>query len=78
MNEVILPEIRFALLPTIYLNTIRSYLNELGYVYIKVKKRIYMNRHEREDVVVYWKIFLEQMNQLEDRIPIFSGDNLEK
>jgi len=59
MNKVILPEIGFAPLPTIYLNTARSYLNELGYVYTKVKKGIYMDRHERKNVMAYQKIFLK-------------------
>ena len=78
MNEIILPGLGFAPSPTIHLNTARNYLKELGYTYSKVKKGIYIDGHEREDVVVYRKIFLEQMDELENRMPIFSGDNLEE
>ncbi|CAG8776419.1 9097_t:CDS:1, partial [Funneliformis caledonium] len=34
--------------------------------------------YEREDVMAYRKIFLEQMNNFEYRMPIFLEDNLEK
>ncbi len=47
-------------------------------MYTKVKKRMYIDRLEREDVVAYQKVFLERMNELEDRMPIFSKNNLEK
>ena len=63
---------------TVHANTANNYLKELGYVYTKVKKRMYVDRHERKDVMVYRKVFLERMNELEDRMPIFSGDNLKK
>ncbi|CAB4416861.1 unnamed protein product [Rhizophagus irregularis] len=78
MNEVILPGLGFAPSPTIHINTARNYLKELGYTYAKVKKGIYIDGHEREDVVAYRKIFLEQMSEFEYRMPIFSGDNLEE
>ncbi|CAG8762363.1 8685_t:CDS:2, partial [Cetraspora pellucida] len=38
INEVILPGLRFVLLPTISLNTAKNYLKELGYIYKRVKK----------------------------------------
>ena len=47
-------------------------------MYTKVKKRMYIDRLEREDVVAYQKVFLEWMNEFEDRMPIFSKNNLEK
>src|SRR6266542_877140 len=78
MNEIILPGLGFAPSPTIHLNTVKNYLKELGYIYAKVKKRMYMDGYERENVVAYQKIFLERMSKLEDRMPIFSGDNLEE
>jgi len=53
-------------------------LKELRYIYAKVKKGMYMNKHEREDVVAYRKIFLERMNELKCKIPTFSGDNLKE
>ena len=78
MNEIILLKLRFALSLIIYINTVKNYLKELEYVYIKVKKGIYVNRHEREDVIVYQKVFLEWMNELKNRMPIFLEDNLKK
>ncbi len=39
---------------------------------------MYVDGYERKDVVAYQKVFLECMNELEDRISIFSKDNLEK
>ncbi|PKC55377.1 hypothetical protein RhiirA1_354559, partial [Rhizophagus irregularis] len=65
MNEIILPGLGFAPSPTIHINTARNYLKELGYTYAKVKKGIYIDGHERKDVVVYRKIFLEQMSEFE-------------
>ncbi|CAG8616996.1 10177_t:CDS:2 [Funneliformis caledonium] len=43
----------FALSLTIHLNIARNYLKELGYTYAKVKKGIYIDGHEKEDVVAY-------------------------
>jgi len=59
MNKIILPELGFAPPLTIHINTARNYLKELGYKYAEVKKGIYIDEHEREDVVAYRKIFLE-------------------
>src|SRR4051794_27135484 len=78
MNESILPGLRFTPSLTIHVNTARNYLKELRYIYVKVKKGMYIDGHEREDVVAYQKIFLERIGELEYRMPIFSGDNLEK
>jgi len=74
MNEVILPGLGFAPSPTIHLNTARNYLKKLGYTYAKVKKGIYIDGHEREDVVEYRKVFLEEISKLERRMPVFSDD----
>ncbi len=78
MNENILPGLRFAPSLIIHINTARNYLKELSYTYAKVKKGMYIDRHEREDVVTYQKIFLERISELELRMLIFSGDNLEE
>ena len=59
MNGVILLGLEFALFPTIHLNIARDYLKELKYTYAKVKKGMYIDKHEREDVVAYQKNFLE-------------------
>ncbi|CAG8807484.1 12668_t:CDS:2, partial [Cetraspora pellucida] len=47
---VILPMLRFAPPLTISLNTAKNYLKKLGYVYKRVKKDIYIDEHEIEDV----------------------------
>ena len=39
---------------------------------------MYVNKYERKDMIAYWKVFLKWMNELENRIPIFSGNNLKK
>ena len=53
MYEIILPGLGFASFPIIHFNTAKNYLKELGYTYAKVKKGIYIDGHEREDVVAY-------------------------
>ncbi|CAG8822955.1 12970_t:CDS:2, partial [Cetraspora pellucida] len=77
MNEIILPGLGFAPPPTISLSTTKNYLKELGYIYERVKKDAYVDRHKREDVVAYQSIFLKRMSEFEHRMPIFSGDNIE-
>jgi len=59
INENILSELRFASSSTIYINTVRNYLKELRYIYVKVKKKMYIDGHERKDVMAYQKIFLK-------------------
>ena len=53
MNEVILSRLGFALSLTIYANTAKNYLKELEYVYTKVKKKMYIDRLKKKDVVAY-------------------------
>ncbi|CAG8793067.1 24633_t:CDS:1, partial [Cetraspora pellucida] len=62
---------------TISFNTAKNYLKKLRNIYKRVKKRIYINGYEKEDVVAYQKIFLEQISKLESRMLIFSDDNME-
>jgi len=59
MNEIILSRLGFALSLTIHANTAKNYLKELEYVYTKVKKKMYIDRLEKEDVIAYQKVFLE-------------------
>ncbi|CAG8800530.1 2173_t:CDS:1, partial [Dentiscutata erythropus] len=77
INKVLLPGLGFAPPPTISLNTAKNYLKELGYIYERVKKDVYIDRHEKEDVVAYREIFLQRISELEYRMPIFLGDNIE-
>ncbi len=59
MNENILLGFRFASSLTIYINITKNYLKELGYIYAKVKKGMYIDGYKKEDVVAYQKIFLK-------------------
>jgi hypothetical protein len=79
MNKVILSGLGFASSSIIYdINTARNYLKELGYTYVKVKKEIYIDGHEKEDIVAYRKIFLEIISEFEYKMPIFLRDNLKE
>ncbi|RGB33311.1 hypothetical protein C1646_761837 [Rhizophagus diaphanus] len=78
MIQMILLGFGFAPSSTIYINTVRNYLKEFEYTYAKVKKGVYINGYKKKDVVAYRKIFLEQMNEFEHRMSIFSEDNLEE
>jgi hypothetical protein len=42
------------------------------------KKGIYFDRHKREDVIEYRKVFLNKMLQYEKFMPIFEGENMEQ
>jgi hypothetical protein len=55
LNSSILPSLNVALKRPLGVRTGRCWLRKLGYCYIKLKKGMYMDGHECEDVVVYWK-----------------------
>ena len=63
VNEVLLPS--SVLEPgfpwTIHVETVRKWLHELGFSIINKGKGIYIDGHERDDVVAYQKIFLRRM-----------------
>jgi hypothetical protein len=42
------------------------------------KKGIYFNKHEKEDVIEYKKVFLNKMLQYEKFMPIFEGENMKQ
>lgn len=50
---------------TISKETCRSWLNKLGFSYAAHSQSVYIDGHEREDVVEYRHKFLEEMRQLE-------------
>jgi hypothetical protein len=53
LNEQILPSVRFALKDGLSECTARRWLVLLGWRHIRVKKRVYMDGHERLDIVEY-------------------------
>ena len=58
--------------------TARVWLKKLGLVSQSQKKGIYFDGHERSDVLEYRIIFLKKMEEFEQLMPIFEGDNMEQ
>ncbi len=54
----------------------RRYLNELGYSYKNIKKGVYVDGHERADVVEYRAEFLNKIFQYEKFMEYYSGDDM--
>lgn len=66
VNEVIVPSLGLDLDgQNISEPTTHQWLVKLGYELKEVKKRIYIDRHEQEDVVTYQKAFLRQFGDNE-------------
>ncbi|CAG8642887.1 17739_t:CDS:2, partial [Racocetra persica] len=63
--------------PTIHVNTAYNYLKVLGYEFSRTKKGIYIDGHERDDIVAYRVVFLDRMLELEKLMPVFDGENME-
>lgn len=77
VNEEILSTLGFDPPPTISVRTARRWLDEFGFKYSEVKKGLYMDGHERADVVAYREEFLKRMALFEKQMPTFSGDDME-
>ncbi|CAG8641719.1 2580_t:CDS:2 [Cetraspora pellucida] len=60
----------------ICLQTAERRLGILGCKCKKYKKVMYFDGHEREDVVVYRRIFLDRMRTLERRMAIYEGEGM--
>lgn len=56
--------------------TVQRWLNKLGYNYERWKRGLYKDGHEREDVVEYRARFLAQMQQFEEKMPVFEGEDM--
>ena len=66
LNEWILPSLRFALKDGLSERTAQRWLVSLGWWHTRVKKGVYMDGHERPDVVEYWNnVFLPLMASFE-------------
>ena len=44
--------------------TAKKWLNHLGYKWKNVQKGFFFDGHEREDMIEYWGIFLEEMEAI--------------
>ena len=60
----------------ISLKTSWIWLKKLGLVSQSRKKGIYFNVHERKDVLEYHEVFLKQMKEYEQFMPIFVEDEM--
>jgi len=61
---------------TISETTCREYLKKWGYCFLAHKKDVYMDGHERADVVEARLGWVSRMLELEKRMSIFEGENL--
>ena len=66
INKVILPSLRIFPSKPLCEPTARRWLIKLGWQHTKIKKGVYLDGHEREDVVSYCQnIFLPKMLEFE-------------
>ena len=63
---------------TIRLRTAQRWLGKLGYEYKDVRKDVFINGHERSDVVEVRKNFLKKMEELKPYIVEFEEDGTMK
>jgi hypothetical protein len=79
ISETILPSLDIALKKPLGQRTARRWLHKLGYRHVQFRKGVYMDGHERPDVVKYRnEQFLPQMLQYERRMTHFEGPDLER
>ena len=61
---------------TISIRTAKRWLHTLGYRYEGYRKGVYLDGHEREDVVAYRKEFLKIMKELEQQMARYEGEEM--
>ena len=63
VNEIILPNVDLepGFSRKISIETAHRWKYELGFVVVTAKKGAFVDGHEKEDVVEYWKIFHQRM-----------------
>ena len=61
---------------TISETTCREYMKVWGYSFGAHTKDVYMDGHEREDVVLYRGAFVSRLQELEPRMSSFEGDDM--
>ena len=77
INSVLFPQMEIVgKKGSISIQTARIWLKKIGLVSQSRKKGIYFDGHEREDVLEYHKMFLEEMKKLEQFMPTFVGDEM--
>ncbi|CAG8811317.1 25412_t:CDS:2, partial [Gigaspora margarita] len=62
---------------TISLATLRRWMNKIRFNYKRYKKGVYVNGHEREDVIIYRWEFLQKMEEYDRLMPKWKNINCE-
>jgi hypothetical protein len=79
LNDTIFPDLNIAVKNPISERTARRWLIKLGWRRTAVRKGVYMDGHEREDVVEYRnKVFLPAIAKFERRMAQHAGPELKK
>jgi hypothetical protein len=77
LNTTIFPELSITLKKPICEWTARRWLIKLGWRHTVVRKGVYMDGHERDDVVKYHnELFLPQMQIFENRMVHWEGPSI--
>ena len=69
LEEKVLPDLGFNTPQTISIQTARRWMHHFGFMYKRYQKGIYVDGHERPDVVTYRNEFLEQVAEFEPLMP---------
>ncbi|PKB95594.1 hypothetical protein RhiirA5_302831, partial [Rhizophagus irregularis] len=77
VKNVVFPSLGIEQEITISTRMTRNWLNKMGFEFKQFKKGVYVDGHERPDVIAYRSKFLEQMASYEKLMPKFEDDNLE-
>lgn len=79
LNNVIFPDLNIVLKKPLSERTAQRWLIKLGWRRTVVRKGVYMDGHEREDVVKYrQEVFLPAMARFEARMAKFEGADLKQ
>ena len=76
INDTLFSQMRIT--ASISEKTARVWLKKLGLVSQSRKKGIYFDGYERSDVLEYRTIFLKKIEEFEQLMPIFEGDNMDQ
>ncbi|CAG8795347.1 16914_t:CDS:2 [Gigaspora margarita] len=73
----ILPELHIDRAQTIFLATSRHWIIKIRFNYKRYKKGVYFDSHEREDVIVYRREFLQKIEEYDRLMPKWNDINCE-
>ncbi|CAB5345552.1 unnamed protein product [Rhizophagus irregularis] len=77
VNEEILPSIGIENKITISEKTATQWLKKMGFTFSRYAKGMYVDSHERDDVIAYWNKFLETMERYQSLMSKFIGEECE-